>query len=58
MHGVKRPTVSRGIGTLFEAVARNPEPLSGTYWGDRDDALAMEVEVNVKMKAAPTSDWK
>ncbi len=37
------------------AVARNPEqaiPLSGTYWGDRDDELAMEVEVNVKTEAA------
>jgi transglutaminase-like putative cysteine protease len=36
------------------AVARNPEqavPLSGTYWGDRDDELAMEVEVNVKTEA-------
>jgi hypothetical protein len=44
---------SRGIGTLFEAVARNPEqavPLS--YWGDRDDELPMEVEVNVNMEAA------
>jgi transglutaminase-like putative cysteine protease len=37
------------------AVARNPEqavPLSGTYWGDRDDELAMEVEVNVKTEPA------
>ena len=33
------------------AVARNPDqaiPLSGVYWGDRDDDLGMEVEVNVK----------
>jgi len=40
------------------AVARNPEqavPLSGTYWGDRDDELAMEVEVNVKTEATPTA---
>ena len=33
------------------AVARNPDqavPLSGVYWGDRDDELGMEVQVNVK----------
>ena len=33
------------------AVARNPDqavPLSGVYWGDRDDDLGMEVEVNLK----------
>jgi transglutaminase-like putative cysteine protease len=32
------------------AVARTPNqaiPLSGTYWGDRDDEIGMEVEVNV-----------
>jgi transglutaminase-like putative cysteine protease len=43
------------------AVARNPEqavPLSGTYWGDRDDELAMKVEVNVKTEASPTSQFK
>jgi hypothetical protein len=36
------------------AVARRPEqaiPLSGTCWGDRDDELAMEVEVNVKTES-------
>jgi transglutaminase-like putative cysteine protease len=43
------------------AVARNPEqaiPLSGTYWGDRDDELAMEVEVNVKTEVTPTAGSK
>jgi transglutaminase-like putative cysteine protease len=33
------------------AVARNPDqaiPLSGIYWGDREDELDMEVTVNVK----------
>jgi transglutaminase-like putative cysteine protease len=33
------------------AVARNPDqaiPLSGVYYGDREDELGMEVEVNVK----------
>jgi transglutaminase-like putative cysteine protease len=33
------------------AVARNPDqavPLSGMYWGDREDELGMDVEVNVK----------
>jgi transglutaminase-like putative cysteine protease len=37
------------------AVARNPDqavPLSGVYWGDRDDDLGMEVEVNVKSEPA------
>jgi hypothetical protein len=32
-------------------VARTPQqaiPLSGTYWGDADDELGMEVSVNVK----------
>jgi transglutaminase-like putative cysteine protease len=41
------------------AVARNPEqavPLSGTYWGDRHDELAMEIEVNVK--AEPSINQK
>lgn len=39
------------------AVARTPSqaiPLFGTYWGERDDELGMEVEVNVKT-ASPTS---
>jgi transglutaminase-like putative cysteine protease len=37
------------------AVARNPDqaiPLCGVYWGDRDDELGMEVEVNVKTETA------
>jgi transglutaminase-like putative cysteine protease len=41
------------------AVARNPDqaiPLSGVYWGDRDDDLGMEVEVNVKTESAPPRD--
>jgi transglutaminase-like putative cysteine protease len=36
-------------------VARTPQqaiPLSGTYWGDADDELGMEVSVNVKAEAA------
>jgi transglutaminase-like putative cysteine protease len=36
------------------AVTRNPEqaiPLSGVYYGDRDDELGMDVEVNVKSEA-------
>jgi hypothetical protein len=55
------PTASRGIGTLFDAVARNPEqavPLSGTYWGDRDEELAMEVEVMSKEAAPPGAEPK
>jgi len=35
-------------------VARNPDqavPLSGMYWGDREDELGMDVEVNVKSEA-------
>ena len=41
------------------AVARNPDqaiPLSGVYWGDRDDDLGMEVEVNVKAESTPPPD--
>jgi transglutaminase-like putative cysteine protease len=41
------------------AVARNPDqaiPLSGVYWGDRDDELGMEIEVNVKTGTAPPPD--
>jgi hypothetical protein len=41
------------------AVARNPDqaiPLSGVYWGDRDDDLGIEVEVNVKTESAPLPD--
>jgi transglutaminase-like putative cysteine protease len=41
------------------AVARNPDqaiPLSGVYWGDQDDDLGMEVEVNVKTESAPPRD--
>jgi transglutaminase-like putative cysteine protease len=37
------------------AVTRNPEqaiPLSGVYYGDRDDELGMDVEVNVKSEVA------
>jgi hypothetical protein len=40
-------------------VARNPDqaiPLSGVYWGARDDELGMEVEVNVKTDPAPHPD--
>jgi transglutaminase-like putative cysteine protease len=40
------------------AVARNPDqaiPLSGVYYGDRDDELGMDVEVNVKSDAALSS---
>ena len=39
-------------------VARTPAqaiPLSGSYWGDADDELGMEVSVNVKMEGgSPT----
>jgi transglutaminase-like putative cysteine protease len=38
------------------AVARTPEqatPLSGAYWGAKDDELGMEVQVNVKAEVAP-----
>ena len=38
-------------------VARTAEqaiPLSGSYWGDSDDELGMEVMVNVKMEGEPT----
>ncbi len=38
-------------------VARTAEqaiPLSGSYWGDADDELGMEVMVNVKMEGEPT----
>ena len=37
------------------AVARVPSqaiPLFGTYWGDREDELGMNVEVNVKTAVA------
>ena len=37
------------------AVARAPSqaiPLFGTYWGDREDELGMDVEVNVKTAGA------
>ena len=37
------------------AVARVPGqaiPLFGTYWGDREDELGMNVEVNVKTASA------
>jgi transglutaminase-like putative cysteine protease len=40
------------------AVTRNPDqaiPLSGVYYGDRNDELGMDVEVNVKSEAAVTS---
>jgi Transglutaminase-like superfamily len=40
------------------AVTRNPDqaiPLSGVYFGDRDDELGMEVEVNVKSEGASSS---
>jgi transglutaminase-like putative cysteine protease len=40
------------------AVTRNPDqaiPLSGVYYGDRDDELGMDVEVNVKSEAALSS---
>jgi hypothetical protein len=40
------------------AVTRNPDqaiPLSGVYYGDRDDELGMDVEVNVKSEAASSS---
>jgi len=39
-------------------VTRNPDqaiPLSGVYYGDRDDELGMNVEVNVKSEAALSS---
>ena len=38
------------------AVARTPEqaiPLSGVYWGAKEDELDMEVQVNVKAEEAP-----
>jgi transglutaminase-like putative cysteine protease len=37
-------------------VARTPEqaiPLSGSYWGDAEDELGMEVTVNVKTETEP-----
>jgi transglutaminase-like putative cysteine protease len=40
------------------AVTRNPDqaiPLSGVYYGDRDDELGMDVEVNVNSEAASSS---
>jgi len=40
------------------AVARNPDqaiPLSGVYWGDREDELGMDVQVNVKSGAVLSS---
>jgi transglutaminase-like putative cysteine protease len=40
------------------AVTRNPDqgiPLSGVYYGDRDDQLGMYVEVNVKSEATLSS---
>ena len=40
------------------AVARTPDqaiPLSGVYYGDRDDELGMDVEVNVKSETASSS---
>ena len=39
-------------------VARTPQqaiPLSGSYWGDADDELGMEVTVNVKTEGGSTS---
>ena len=30
-------------------------PLSGSYWGDADDELGMEVTVNVKTEGGSTS---
>jgi len=39
-------------------VTRNPDqaiPLSGVYYGDRDDELGMDVEVNVKSEATLSS---
>ena len=39
-------------------VARTPQqaiPLSGSYWGDADDELGMEVTVNVKTDGDLTS---
>jgi transglutaminase-like putative cysteine protease len=39
-------------------VARTPQqaiPLSGTYWGDADDELGMEVSVNVKTEMTEVS---
>jgi hypothetical protein len=39
-------------------VARNPDqaiPLTGVYWGDREDELGMDVQVNVKSGAALSS---
>lgn len=40
-------------------VARTPQqavPLSGSYWGDAEDELSMEVAVNVKTEKAPADD--
>src|SRR6266481_6130344 len=41
-------------------VARTPQqaiPLSGSYWGDADDELGMEVAVNVKTEGGSPSLW-
>jgi len=41
-------------------VARTPQqaiPLSGSYWGDADDELGMEVTVNVKAEGRSPSLW-
>jgi transglutaminase-like putative cysteine protease len=41
------------------AVARNPDqaiPLSGVYWGDPEDELGMDVEVNVKSEIWRTAE--
>jgi transglutaminase-like putative cysteine protease len=41
-------------------VARTPQqaiPLSGSYWGDADDELGMEVTVNVKTEGGSPSLW-
>jgi hypothetical protein len=38
-------------------VARTPQqaiPLSGTYWGEADDELGMEVSVSVKAENGET----
>ena len=40
------------------AVARNPDqaiPLSGVYWGEQEDELGMDVQVNVKSGAILSS---
>ena len=39
-------------------LCRTPQqaiPLSGSYWGDADDELGMEVTVNVKTEGGSTS---